>query len=337
MDESPELKELLKNINDVIISGVNKIVYDIQYKKLNNELNKCKAELEKLKKTYKVPLREPKKNIELQINENIVVDAEIKQEKEVPKYEKILQDVSEEDNNGLLCENCDDKINPIKEGYHILYKKNAPELEQILCGQCYDDLFDEFKKEGWICDDDVSNDTINKEPVTLTVEEESDADEVEEESVGEEIEEEESVADEVDDAVEEEEEDAVEDEVEEEEEEVEEEEEEESVADEVEEEEEEESVADEVEEEEEEESVADEVEEEESVAEEEEEESVADEVEEEESVAEEVEEEEVFEIEIDDVSYFATNEENGPIYEVDKDGDPGNKVGYLKDGEPIFY
>ena len=63
MDESTELKELLKNINDVIISGVNKIVYDIQYKKLNNELNKCKAELEKLKKTYKVPLFEPKKNI----------------------------------------------------------------------------------------------------------------------------------------------------------------------------------------------------------------------------------------------------------------------------------
>ena len=48
-------------------------------------------------------------------------------------------------------------------------------------------------------------------------------------------------------------------------------------------------------------------------------------------------EEEVFEIEIEDVTYFATNEENGPIYEVDKNGDPGNKVGYLKDGEPLFY
>jgi len=52
---------------------------------------------------------------------------------------------------------------------------------------------------------------------------------------------------------------------------------------------------------------------------------------------EEEEEEEVFEIEIEDVTYFATNEENGPIYAVDKDGDPGNQVGYLKDGEPFFY
>ena len=51
----------------------------------------------------------------------------------------------------------------------------------------------------------------------------------------------------------------------------------------------------------------------------------------------EEDEEEVFEIEIEDVTYFATNEENGPIYAVDKDGDPGNQVGYLKDGEPFFY
>jgi type IV secretory pathway VirB10-like protein len=47
--------------------------------------------------------------------------------------------------------------------------------------------------------------------------------------------------------------------------------------------------------------------------------------------------EEVFEIEIDDVTYYATNEENGPLYNCDENGDPGNKVGYLKDGEPFFY
>ena len=46
--------------------------------------------------------------------------------------------------------------------------------------------------------------------------------------------------------------------------------------------------------------------------------------------------EEVFEIEIDDVTYFATDEENGILYEVDKDGDIGKKVGIIKDGEPIF-
>jgi len=51
---------------------------------------------------------------------------------------------------------------------------------------------------------------------------------------------------------------------------------------------------------------------------------------------EEEEEEEVFEIEIDDVTYFATGEENGILYEMTKDGDVGKKVGIIKDGEPIF-
>ncbi len=51
---------------------------------------------------------------------------------------------------------------------------------------------------------------------------------------------------------------------------------------------------------------------------------------------EEEEEEEVFEIEIDDVTYFATGEENGILYEMTADGDVGKKVGIIKDGEPIF-
>jgi hypothetical protein len=48
------------------------------------------------------------------------------------------------------------------------------------------------------------------------------------------------------------------------------------------------------------------------------------------------EDEEVFEIEIDDITYYATHEENGILYEVDKDGEVGKKVGIIKDGEPIF-
>jgi hypothetical protein len=87
--------------------------------------------------------------------------------------------------------------------------------------------------------------------------------------------------------------------------------------------------------------VADEEEEEseKEVSDEEEEEvaSVASEVEEQEEEEEEQEEEEeVFEIEIDDVTYYATSEENGILYEVDKDGEVGKKVGIIKDGEPIF-
>ena len=47
-------------------------------------------------------------------------------------------------------------------------------------------------------------------------------------------------------------------------------------------------------------------------------------------------EEEVFEIEIDDITYYATSEENGILYEVDADGEVGKKVGIIKDGEPFF-
>ena len=70
-------------------------------------------------------------------------------------------------------------------------------------------------------------------------------------------------------------------------------------------------------------------------------EEVLNEVKKEEEVLEEDEteadeDEEVFEIEIDDVTYFATDEENGILYEMDKNGDVGKKVGIIKDGEPIF-
>jgi len=51
---------------------------------------------------------------------------------------------------------------------------------------------------------------------------------------------------------------------------------------------------------------------------------------------EEEDDEEVFEIEIDDVTYFTTDEENGILYEVTSDGEVGNKVGIIKNGEPIF-
>ena len=59
------------------------------------------------------------------------------------------------------------------------------------------------------------------------------------------------------------------------------------------------------------------------------------ETEEEEEEAEE-EEEEVFEIEIDDKTYYTNNEENGIIYEALPNDEVGDKIGYLKDGEPFF-
>jgi hypothetical protein len=50
----------------------------------------------------------------------------------------------------------------------------------------------------------------------------------------------------------------------------------------------------------------------------------------------EEEEEEFYEIEIDDVTYYTNDEENGFLYTI-LDDDIGDKVGYIKDGEPFFY
>jgi hypothetical protein len=78
---------------------------------------------------------------------------------------------------------------------------------------------------------------------------------------------------------------------------------------------------------------------EEEEEEEEEEEDEEDEGEEEEEKEEEEKETataDMFEIEIDDVTYFTNDEEDGYIHAVDKNGKPGKKVGYLKDGEPFF-
>ena len=57
---------------------------------------------------------------------------------------------------------------------------------------------------------------------------------------------------------------------------------------------------------------------------------------EEEPSADEEETNEVFEIEIDDVTYYCDDEENGNIYE-DKNGEVGDIVGKIKDGEASFF
>ena len=44
----------------------------------------------------------------------------------------------------------------------------------------------------------------------------------------------------------------------------------------------------------------------------------------------------MFEIEIDGINYCTNNEDNGLIYLMTADGDVGEKVGYLKQGEPFF-
>ena len=47
--------------------------------------------------------------------------------------------------------------------------------------------------------------------------------------------------------------------------------------------------------------------------------------------------EEIFEIDIDDKTYCTNDDENGFIWELNEDGEQGDKVGYFKESEPFFY
>ena len=69
---------------------------------------------------------------------------------------------------------------------------------------------------------------------------------------------------------------------------------------------------------------------------EEEAEEAEEEEEEEEAVEEEAEEEEVYEVVIKGKTYYTTNEKNGVIYGVDKNGDVSDEVGVYVDGKPTF-
>ena len=42
-------------------------------------------------------------------------------------------------------------------------------------------------------------------------------------------------------------------------------------------------------------------------------------------------------ITIDDIDYCTNDLENGFIWELNEDGEQGDKIGYLKEGEPFFY
>ena len=51
----------------------------------------------------------------------------------------------------------------------------------------------------------------------------------------------------------------------------------------------------------------------------------------------EEDEDELTIITIDDIDYCTNDEENGLIYELSEEGEQGDKIGYLKEGEPFFY
>jgi hypothetical protein len=56
-----------------------------------------------------------------------------------------------------------------------------------------------------------------------------------------------------------------------------------------------------------------------------------------EELDDEDDEEELFEIEIDDKTYCTNDDQNGFIWELTEEGEQGEKIGYLKDGDAFFY
>jgi hypothetical protein len=300
-----DIEPLLKQVNGVLTKGLNKLICNYVVQNLKNELDTCrkqmefyKAELENVKRYYK---------------------------QDNTSFDSLVEGFDDEHISLNIEDNCDNNSETSLE--NILSDDNKSSNVQIFTTvgttQPVASLEDEEEEDEDEEEEDASLEAEYEEDAGL----EADAGLKVEESVAHE----DAVA-----SLEDEDEDAVasleeEDEADEDEDE--------SVADEDEEEE---------EDEDEEESVADEVagleaeaeleSETETEAEDEDEDEAEDEVEaeEEEPVAGLDEEEEVFEIEIDDVTYYATNEENGPLYEVDESGDPGKLVGHLKDGEPVF-
>lgn len=58
----------------------------------------------------------------------------------------------------VKCENCDCLINCNKHNIYILYKDANNNFEELTyCQECYEDLKDEMKEDGWNCDDFSDN------------------------------------------------------------------------------------------------------------------------------------------------------------------------------------
>jgi hypothetical protein len=50
----------------------------------------------------------------------------------------------------VVCDNCNDEINCMKENIYCLSKNK---MDMAICVYCFDDCWREFKFDGWECDD----------------------------------------------------------------------------------------------------------------------------------------------------------------------------------------
>ena len=78
-----------------------------------------------------------------------VLEASTEQEvTECHQTSKLVEE--EEDEYIVVCDNCNDEINCIKNNIYCLSKK---EMEMTICQYCFDDLWREMRFDGWECDD----------------------------------------------------------------------------------------------------------------------------------------------------------------------------------------
>ena len=346
---------LLIEINNIIQNGVNNLLNDfISNYKLYEETHNCIMNLPSVK-------REIAKNIETYKNDENeensddlpdLINTFSHEENTCDSYTRIpVEDDLDQDFNDtiLYMKKVTNQLLKEKEETNALFQEEINAYKEIIekCNTEIAELKNQLKNGVVVCDLTNDEEEENIENIEIKVEKENIILHIEEtNNIVLEEEEDDDQTDEEDEDEEDEEEEVIdeEEEVEEEEEEADE------VVEEAEEEEEDQAEADEEEDQAEVEEEAEaEVEEEAEAEVEEEAEDQEDEVETEESEEEEEEEqaqeqvqteaeeeEELFEIEIDDVTYCTNDEENGFIYEIDKEGNVGDIIGHFKDSEPFF-
>tara|TARA_B100000900_G_scaffold416164_1_gene449641 strand:- start:3483 stop:4217 length:735 start_codon:yes stop_codon:yes gene_type:complete len=103
------------------------------------------------KNTYqKKVIREQVENIYIEENENQEIEDNIETEVDI-ENEKEMEDKE----RYVVCDNCDETIDCWNSNIYCLYKgeqKNSNE-EMTICVNCYEDLREQFKQEGYNCDD----------------------------------------------------------------------------------------------------------------------------------------------------------------------------------------
>ena len=122
----------------------------------NNKCDECNIELDRM--------RDGSIDKNIRCNNCYWEDKEGKDSNNIikPDYRKN----KEEDERYVICDNCDKKIDCWNSNIFCLYKgdQNSPTEEITICNICNDDLIEEYKEDGYNCDDwDESEDEDDDE------------------------------------------------------------------------------------------------------------------------------------------------------------------------------